>query len=250
MTTGKHILFGWSTVAVLALGAVIGLPMLADATSSLKEEARWQSRAQAFSASAATPTNDIVSQSALSTELADVQLDTALANPWMRDASVTAAMTGQGKAMIERAKNQTRETQCLAEAMYYESRSETASGQKAVAEVILNRVDSKHFPNTICGVVYQGAERTTGCQFSFTCDGSNAILPRGKSWAQSQRVAKHMNIGASADQTRNATHYHTTNISPAWAPHLRQTRTIDTHVFYRFMPRSRPAPARTISVAP
>jgi spore germination cell wall hydrolase CwlJ-like protein len=118
----------------------------------------------------------------------------------------------------------------------------------AVAEVVLNRVNNKHFPNTICGVVFQGAERTSGCQFSFTCDGSTANLPKGRPWERAQEIAEHMIVGASAPVTWRATHYHTTKVDPAWSKTLRQTRQFDTHVFYRMMPRK--SRLRAVSVAP
>ncbi|MFN5901342.1 MAG: cell wall hydrolase, partial [Novosphingobium sp.] len=70
--------------------------------------------------------------------------------------------------------DRSRALQCLAAAVYYEARSESDVGQRAVAQVVLNRVAHPSYPNTVCGVVYQGSERTTGCQFSFTCDGSLA----------------------------------------------------------------------------
>jgi spore germination cell wall hydrolase CwlJ-like protein len=124
--------------------------------------------------------------------------------------------------------------QCLSEAIYYEARSESLIGQKAVAEVILNRRRSKHFPDTICEVVFQGSDRKTGCQFSFTCDGSISGEIEEKNWKRSQNIAKLIMVGGVRPFTENSTHYHTVDISPPWINDLRPTRKIGSHMFYRF----------------
>jgi len=126
---------------------------------------------------------------------------------------------------------------CLATAIYYEARSEGFVGQLAVAQVVMNRVDSTHYPNSICGVVFEGAERRTGCQFSFTCDGSMEREARGRSWRRSQLVAQHAYMGFGRDVTRRATHYHTVAVDPYWNDNLVRTRRIGTHIFYRFATR-------------
>ncbi len=129
------------------------------------------------------------------------------------------------------------EKRCLAEAIYYESRNEPIIGQMAVADVVLNRVASPIYPDSICGVVYQGSERVTGCQFSFTCDGSldkprNAIV-----WDKSDELASAVLAGVRVPVSRNATHYHADYVSPYWAPNLTPTAQIGTHQFYRFPDR-------------
>lgn len=139
---------------------------------------------------------------------------------------------------LDTARQAARERQCLAEAIYYEARSEGFSGQAAVAEVVLNRVRHRAYPDTVCDVVYQGSERSTGCQFTFTCDGSMAIPPYGRGWEQSQLVAEHALMGFAQPMTRRATHYHTTAVDPYWNDSLVRTRRIGTHVFYRFPSRS------------
>lgn len=243
MTNGYHIALGWGLAISVSLSAIIGLPKLASANAMLQDQAAWQSRAQAFQDA---PVH--VSKSSLIGQLADNQLDTTITNPWMLDVRTTMDAVPSAQDLIAQAKTAGRELDCLSEAIYYEARSEHFNGRKAVAEVILNRVGSKHFPSTICGVVFEGAERTTGCQFSFACDGSTAKLPYGKAWEASQQTAEHMIMGASTSMTNRATHYHTTGVSPKWAPMLRQTRQYETHVFYRFMPRKKTL--RTLSVAP
>ncbi|MDP5103072.1 MAG: cell wall hydrolase, partial [Erythrobacter sp.] len=82
-----------------------------------------------------------------------------------------------------------RAQECLAQAVWYEAASESEAGQRAVAQVVLNRVAHPSWPASVCGVVYQGSERSTGCQFTFTCDGSLARRPSGTGWARAQRIA-------------------------------------------------------------
>lgn len=129
------------------------------------------------------------------------------------------------------------EVNCLARAIYYEARSESIVGQLAVAQVIMNRVRHSAYPDSICGVVFEGSERTTGCQFSFTCDGSIDRAPRGSAWNRSRRVAEHVYLGFGRDVTRRATHYHTVAVNPVWNDSLVLTRRIGTHIFYRFPTR-------------
>ena len=135
------------------------------------------------------------------------------------------------------AANLTSEVDCLGLAIYYEARSESFVGQLAVAQVIMNRVRHPAYPSTICGVVFEGAERMTGCQFTFTCDGSMIREPRGRSWRRSQLVAQHAFMGFGRDVTRRATHYHTVAVDPYWNDNLVRTRRIGTHIFYRFPTR-------------
>lgn len=123
---------------------------------------------------------------------------------------------------------------CLAQAVYYEARGETQRGQLAVAEVVMNRVRSSAYPNSICGVVYQGSERVTGCQFTFTCDGSLKARPRGRAWDRAQRLATAVMLGYARPVTQHATHYHTTEVNPVWSAGLVETTQIGTHLFYRF----------------
>jgi len=136
------------------------------------------------------------------------------------------------------ARDARRQQNCLAEAVYFEARGENLSGQMAVAEVVLNRVRHRAYPDNICGVVYQGSERATGCQFSFACDGSTDRAPRGRAWRQSQLVAKHAMLGFAPQVTRSATHFHTASVNPRWSSSLVQTRRIGYHIFYRMPNRA------------
>ena len=124
--------------------------------------------------------------------------------------------------------------QCLTAAVYYEARSEPEGGQRAVAQVVLNRVRHPAFPKSICGVVYQGSQRRTGCQFSFTCDGSmNRGIERG-AWERSRRIAAEALDGYVYAPVGVATHFHTTAIHPWWADSLARAVTVGSHIFYRW----------------
>lgn len=127
-----------------------------------------------------------------------------------------------------------RALQCLASAVYYEAASEAIGGQKAVAQVVLNRVAHPSYPDSVCGVVYQGSERRTGCQFTFTCDGSLARKPMKAAWDRAMTVARQALAGEVYAPVGLATHYHTIWINPYWAPSLDTVGTIGAHRFYRW----------------
>jgi spore germination cell wall hydrolase CwlJ-like protein len=122
---------------------------------------------------------------------------------------------------------------CLAQAIYYEARGEQLQGQIAVAEVILNRVASKSYPNSVCGVVFQNQQVRNACQFSFACDGKSDNPPSGTSWLQSRLLAQYQIRDPNLDLTDAATHYHADYVSPSWAGRLHKTVKIGRHVFYR-----------------
>ena len=127
-----------------------------------------------------------------------------------------------------------RELECLAEAVYYEARGETPSGQAAVAQVVMNRVRHPAFPKSICGVVFQGAYNRTGCQFSFACDGSMRRARDIGAWARARKVAARTLAGAGSSEVGSATHFHTINVSPGWGPRLLRVAQVGMHIFYRF----------------
>lgn len=128
-----------------------------------------------------------------------------------------------------------REKDCLATAIYFEARGESAKGQKAVAEVILARTRVPGRPSTICGVVYEGSKRRTGCQFSFTCDGVADRVRGGDAWRQANRIAANvMRTGGKVNQVAGgATFYHADYVSPGWASRMVKVAEIGTHIFYR-----------------
>ncbi|MEA1014099.1 cell wall hydrolase [Sphingosinicella sp. LY1275] len=124
---------------------------------------------------------------------------------------------------------------CLADAIYYEAASESEEGQRAVAQVVLNRVRHPAYPNSVCGVVYQGPMRAGGgCQFTFTCDGSLLRGRAGAAWARARRIAADALAGRVDTRVGLATHYHTSAVFPHWAPKLEKAAVIGAHIFYRF----------------
>jgi hypothetical protein len=127
-----------------------------------------------------------------------------------------------------------RGVRCLTQAIYYEAALESTEGQEAVAQVILNRVRDPNYPASICGVVYQGAERSTGCQFSFTCDGSLAQPPVAWAWNRAALVAERALAGKVATAVGTATHYHADYVDPWWRPTLTKLTRIGAHIFYRW----------------
>lgn len=129
------------------------------------------------------------------------------------------------------------EKRCLAEAVYFEARSETPEGQAAVAQVVLNRVRSGLYPTTICGVVYQNRNRHLACQFTFACEGKALHTNEPGPWAQAQRVADEVLEGKTyLAEVGGATHYHADYVRPYWAKKLRRMDVIGRHIFYKLKP--------------
>lgn len=123
---------------------------------------------------------------------------------------------------------------CLTAAVYYEARSESADGQRAVAQVVLNRVRDRAFPNSVCGVVYQGSTRATGCQFSFTCDGSMRHALEPAAWDRARAIAQAAYDGAVYAPVGSSTYYHATSVMPWWASSLTRVGQLGSHIFYRW----------------
>ncbi len=121
---------------------------------------------------------------------------------------------------------------CLAQALYFEARGESIQGQFAVAEVILNRMDSKNFPNSICGVVNQGSSKRHRCQFSYMCDGQYEVVREKKAFEISGKIARIMMRGAPRNLTNGATFYHSQNVLPRWSLRFHKTASIGLHEFY------------------
>ncbi len=123
--------------------------------------------------------------------------------------------------------------ECLAQALYFEARGETVEGMFAVGEVILNRVDNRIYPNTLCAVINQGTGRKYGCQFTYTCDGIAERIAEPRAWERVGKVARLLMDGAVRDLTGGATHYHTRAVNPSWASVYPRTASIGSHYFYR-----------------
>lgn len=141
---------------------------------------------------------------------------------------------------VRSARKKVREIQCLATAMYYEARGEPARGQFIVGRVILNRVESRYYPDDICGVVYQNANLKNRCQFSFACDGLPNQVNETRTWQQIKRRAQYLvecddecslaAVGRS--ELWSSTHYHADYVSPNWAKKLQRTGQVGRHIFY------------------
>jgi hypothetical protein len=124
---------------------------------------------------------------------------------------------------------------CLSDAIYYEAAFEPEDGQRAVAQVVLNRVRDPNFPHTVCGVVYQGWQRKTGCQFSFVCDGSLKRRPPEPDQREHARlIATQALSGVVVEGVGTATHYHTDYVDPYWRSTLVEITKIGQHVFYKW----------------
>jgi spore germination cell wall hydrolase CwlJ-like protein len=136
-----------------------------------------------------------------------------------------------------------RQMRCLAEAVYFESRSEPENGQAAVAQVVLNRVRSGIFPTDVCGVVYQDRNRPFACQFSFACEGKSLRIEEPGAWAVATRIAQEVVTGANFNpKVAEALNYHANYVMPFWAPSLRRVDRIGAHIFYAMRPGANWAP--------
>ena len=122
---------------------------------------------------------------------------------------------------------------CLTAAVYYEAASESEDGQRAVAQVVLNRVRHPAFPASVCAVVYQGSTLPTGCQFTFTCDGSLARARSTREWARAEAVAAAALAGSVFPAVGHALNYHANFVVPYWATSLAKKAVVGTHIFYR-----------------
>lgn len=139
---------------------------------------------------------------------------------------------------IDNALDASRDLECLTQAAYYEARGEGTDGMRAVVQVVLNRARHPAFPNSVCGVVFQGSGRRVGCQFSFTCDGSMRGPVNRSAWDRARTVASAALSGTVHSSVGNATHFHTTGVSPRWSNSLIRVSQVGDHVFYRFSGRS------------
>ncbi|KDA04092.1 cell wall hydrolase [Hyphomonas oceanitis] len=235
-----------ATIAVCAVAATVTLPMVGQIQAEKRADADFREQAVRLASM------EDAGVSVRTAAYAPALLDT----PWMRTVEYTlerdtgssmsrfAMRDRDGAALnslvsfrpehIKRAEAISAEQKCMAQAVYYESAHEPLDGQMAVAEVIANRMRDHRYPDTACGVVFQGATRTTGCQFTFTCDGALSTPPMGRNWERAKTIAAHVMMNLSVDNTGGATHYHATYVDPIWSAGLVKTDKIGMHVFYRF----------------
>jgi len=224
---------GWTAALAVIATVSVGIPAIGGKAVDQRSNTAWAEAAVAFNAHDAQKSKF-----------------TAHSTPRLRDAADIRSLSPIRVEHRRWAETRAAEHQCLAEAVYYEARSETRSGQLAVADVVKNRVKSKHYPNTICGVVYEGAHRPFACQFSFACDGSMERRPNGAAWQRSKDVAQLSLTGFVPNLTKNSTHYHTVEINPDWAETLEFKAKIGFHKFYRPSWRERETSTSAIAIAP
>ncbi len=194
------------------------------------------------------PTAVAVPEIALDPQLMPLSREEAEQINALRQPDLVEVVAAQGFTVSEQWRADPRfgtAVDCLTQAVYYEAASEPDAGQRAVAQVVLNRVRHPGFPNNVCGVVYQGSHLPTGCQFTFTCDGSLARQPSRGGWARARRVALAALSGWVEAPVGLSTNYHADYVVPYWASSLRKVRTIGRHIFYTIGGRGGAASAFT-----
>ncbi|MDZ7628123.1 MAG: cell wall hydrolase [Parvularculaceae bacterium] len=235
----------WTARSLLAVaGVAVCIMMTAMSATASVKQGNFERAAAGAVADEAMLVADYATYLAETTAMAREEMSA----PRVKPAASAAEVIADGAAIadlvafdfstVEIARLDAEERNCLAEAIYYEARSESRVGRMAVADVILNRVASPVYPDSICGVVYQGSERRTGCQFSFTCDGSMKARRSQRQWRDAELLAGAVLAGVRKPVSRSATHYHADYVSPPWAQTLSPTATIGTHKFYRFQSKS------------
>jgi spore germination cell wall hydrolase CwlJ-like protein len=150
-------------------------------------------------------------------------------------------VTGDGKRPMSPAerlsldgKARAKAEKCLANAIYFEARGEPVRGQIAVAQVVMNRVFSGYYPDTVCGVVYQNAHRRRACQFAFACDGIRDVVNEPEALERAKRIAKETLDGKLwLPEVGKATHYHAYWVRPSWVREMRKLHRLGVHTFYR-----------------
>jgi len=189
-------------------------------------------RAQVLSSVSPVPLHLIPEEvGALPVSVPEIALNTERNNPAEKQPNFATLVSGR---------NASREERCLAEAIYFEARSEPPAGQAAVAQVVLNRVRSSLYPASICGVVYQNAHRHLSCQFTFACEGKSLKITEPASWAQAQKIAKEVLEGKTyLANVGGATHYHANYVRPYWSRKLNRKDKIGRHIFYQLKPGQR-----------
>jgi hypothetical protein len=229
------------TALILSFGAGTVVPSvaLADTTAVTAEEkrlkrskrrtGRWKTFTSIFKAK--TTTANLVTE----VPEDEVVLKKAVLSPLRKKGKpvVFSAIPSKGALSGLPTPNGSAEWQCLTEALYFEARGEKVPGIFAVAEVILNRRDSKKFPNSVCGVISQGSHRKNACQFSYKCDGHKEVYREKKARDMVAKIALIVLEERAPKLTGGATFYHANTVRPRWASAFSRTATIGKHYFYR-----------------
>ena len=197
-----------------------------------KQEQIAQIRTASIDANLMSAALKAISQADLETK------NQTLPNPLMASNSLAYARSNTPATIFKSPssmKVSSKQMKCLSTAIYFEARGEPYRGQVAVAQVVLNRVKHKLYPNSICGVVYQNQHKRNACQFSFACDGIADRVNEKKAWATAQEIAKKVTNGSIyLTEVSNATHYHANYVNPKWARKMKRLTVIGLHKFYRF----------------
>jgi spore germination cell wall hydrolase CwlJ-like protein len=215
-------------ISLLAAGILPDRSSVRDASGTTSGEALF-----GFSIAAPTDALDGVSPTALES-LSENEARAANLRAPFSDGQHEVASPLFWPLEPERFPDRASATDCLTAAIYYEAASEPLVGKRAVAQVVLNRVRHPAFPNSVCGVVMQGASRKTGCQFTFTCDGSLYRAPSRSGWESARQVALAALSGVVEPSVGWATHYHADYVRPYWASSLGKVAAIGNHLFYRW----------------
>jgi hypothetical protein len=223
----------WLVFAIFAMVAALALAFAVPRLSQSLSPAALEQMPEAGSTLAGVGRIDAISvddQAQIVVEGADAQTGNA-AIPFLNQPLGAVQAFG-----LAAAKNETYATalKCLTQAVYYEAAVEPLQGRRAVAQVVLNRMRHPAYPKSVCGVVYQGAERRTGCQFSFTCDGALLRAPGGMPWREADLIARAALSGYVEPSVGTATFYHADYVLPKWAYELGKITQIGRHLFYRF----------------
>lgn len=222
----------WVALAVLSVTLVALLGAFADIPwAALGSRDLFSSRAAV--AARAIPAPPVPEPQLVKPLTAEQALAANDALPFARNALERAYAFGTGASTSDPL-TQKAALDCLTAAVYYEAAGEGDRGQRAVAQVVLNRVRHPAFPARVCDVVYQGSERRTGCQFTFTCDGSLARRPGRAGWDRARKIAAEALAGFVEDSVGMATHYHADWVVPYWAPRLDKIAAVGSHIFYRW----------------
>lgn len=190
--------------------------------------------AEGSGANAQVGENPTISEPVLTEEIVPVFVEKEVVQPLPAHGEAAAqdlASAGSLRELVAQIPDRgqlSREMECLAGAIYFESRGEPLAGQLAVAQVVINRANSGIFPSSYCGVVFQRA------QFSFVRGGEMPHIRRGSAaWERAKAVAHIAHEGLWESEAADSLYFHATYVSPSWSRSKQARATIDTHVFYR-----------------
>lgn len=227
-----HVKFGFKQMFLIVVGALLALGLVRTAT-----DFPWFAKPEAPIKAVRIPAGEVQRVAAISVDDRS-QLVAEGLDAVERNATIPLAHVKRGemKGFVVPLNSVAGMTalKCLTQAIYYEAANEPVQGRRAVAQVVLNRVRHPLYPNSVCGVVYQGADRLTGCQFSFTCDGSLLRRPAARPWHEAEEIARQALGGYVEPSVGTATFYHADYVLPKWAFQFDKLVQEGRHIFYSF----------------